>query len=496
MGKFQGLFKQTIIYGIATVFPRIISFILVRFHTDKSIISETSEYGTFSLVFTYIIVFNVILSYGMETSFFRFYNNEKNKKDVLNTAAISIIISSVLFASLFTVFQINISEFTGISSSYLSIIVWILVADALTVIPFAYLRLKGSVLQYSTIKTINVLVYFLLNIFLLIYLEDLSNDYKLLENIYVDNFEVTYIFIANLIASVVSLLLLAPFYFKINFKANINLLKRMLAYGFPILISGLAFSINETFDKILLKFLLPTNIAESQIGIYSACYKLAIFMTLFSTAYKLAIEPFFFSEANNKNPKKSYALVLETFVIIGSSILVLVVVALDILKEIFISDSEYWEAMYIVPIILIANLCLGIYQNLSVWYKITDLTKFAAYISCIGAFVTLVLNIILIPFFHNHTDYDGFLGSAIATLAAYSIMALLSYLIGKKYYPIPYNSPKILFYLILSISLSSTYFYIYKADNLVIGVLCILVMNLVILLNEKRRIIALLKLIR
>ncbi len=496
MGKFQGLFKQTIIYGIATVFPRIISFILVRFHTDKSIISETSEYGTFSLVFTYIIVFNVILSYGMETSFFRFYNNEKNKKDVLNTAAISIVISSVLFASLFTTFQTNISEFTGISSGYLSIIVWILVADALTVIPFAYLRLKGSVLQYSGIKTINVLVYFLLNVFLLIYLEDLSNDYKLLEKIYVDNYEVTYIFIANLIASVVSLLLLAPFYFKINFKANINLLKRMLAYGFPILISGLAFSINETFDKILLKFLLPSNIAESQIGIYSACYKLAIFMTLFSTAYKLAIEPFFFSEANNKNSKKSYALVLETFVIIGSSMLVLVVVALDILKEIFISDSEYWKAMYIVPIILIANLCLGIYQNLSVWYKITDLTKFAAYISCIGAFVTLILNIILIPFFHNHKDYDGFFGSAIATLAAYFIMALLSYLIGKKYYPIPYNARKILFYLILSISLSSTYFYIYEADNLVIGIVCILAMNLVILLNEKRRIIALLKLIR
>ena len=144
MGKFLQLFKQTITYGIATVFPRIISVILVRVHTDKSVISEVSEFGTLSLIFSYIILFNVILSYGLETSFFRFYNKEKNKKDVLNTAAVSILISSFLFASIFSIFKINISHFTGISTGYLSIIVWILVADALTVIPFAYLRLKGS----------------------------------------------------------------------------------------------------------------------------------------------------------------------------------------------------------------------------------------------------------------------------------------------------------------------------------------------------------------
>ena len=163
------LFRQTIIYGVATVFPRIISVVLVRIHTDKSVISEVSEFGTLSLIFSYIILFNVILSYGLETSFFRFYNKEENKKDVLNTAAISIIITSILFASLFSIFKLNISEFTGISTGYLSIVVWILVVDALTVIPFAYLRLKGSAFKYSTVKIINVLVYFSLNIFLLIF---------------------------------------------------------------------------------------------------------------------------------------------------------------------------------------------------------------------------------------------------------------------------------------------------------------------------------------
>jgi len=487
LGKFFQLFKQTIVYGIATVFPRIISVILVRVHTDKSVISEVSEFGTLSLIFSYIILFNVILSYGLETSFFRFYNKEKNKKDVLNTAAISILITSFLFASLFSLFKTNISDFTGISSGYLSLVVWILVVDALTVIPFAYLRLKGSALKYSAIKIINILVYFSLNIFLLIYLKGLIDSHEILETIYVENHEVTYIFIANLIASIVSLLLLAPFYFEINYRANIKLLKKMLAYGFPILISGLAFTINETFDKILLDFLLPTSIAKTQIGMYAACYKLAIFMTLFSTAYKLAIEPFFFREADEENSTKSYALVLEIFVIIGSSILVLVVASLDILKVVFIGDPEYWQALYIVPIILIANFCLGIYQNLSVWYKVTDKTIFAAYISSAGALITLVLNIILIPKF-------SYLGSALATLLAYFIMALLSYHFGKKHYPIPYNSEKILFYFVLSVSLSSISFYGFR-DNLLVGILCILIMNLVILLKEKRRINKLFKLL-
>ena len=488
MGKFLQLFKQTFIYGIATVFPRIISVVLLRIHTDKSVISESSEYGTISLIFTYIVVFNVILSLGMETSFFRFYNKEKNKKDVLNTAAISIIITSILFASLFSIFKFNISEFIGISSGYLSIVVWILVVDVLTVIPFAYLRLKGSAFKYSTVKIINILVYFSLNIFLLIYLKGLTNDYKILQSIYIENFEVSYIFISNLIASIVSLLLLFPFYFEINYRANIKLLKRMLAYGFPILISGLAFSINETFDRILLDFLLPSSIAKTQIGIYAACYKLAIFMTLFSTAYKLAIEPFFFSEADKKNSTISYALILETFVIIGSSILVLVVVLLDVLKVIFIGDPEYWQAMYIVPIILLANFCLGIYQNLSVWYKVTDKTKFAAYISSLGAIITLTLNIILIPKY-------SYLGSAIATLIAYFTMAVLSYIIGKKYYPIPYNISKMLFYIILSVSLSSISFYGFR-ENLMVGMSCIFIMNIVIYINEKRRIKNLIKLAR
>ena len=485
MGKFLQLFKQTFIYGIATVFPRIISVLLVRIHTDKSVISEVSEFGNLSLIFSYIILFNVILSYGLETSFFRFYNLEKNKNDVVNTSSVSLIFTTIIFVALFGIFKSNISLLTGIDTGYLSIIVWILAFDVLTVIPFAYLRLKGKAIKYSYIKIANVLVYFSLNIFLLIFLKDLANDNTFLRKIYIENFEVSYIFIANLFASLTSLLLLIPFYFKINYRANFRLLKKMLFYAFPILISGLAYTINETFDKILLDFLLPESIAKTEIGMYSACYKLAVFMTLFSVAYKLAVEPFFFSEAEKLNPKKNYALVLETYVIIGSSILVLVVVSLDLLKVVFIGDQEYWKAMKIVPIILLANFCLGIYQNLSVWYKVTDRTRFGAYISIVGALFTLIINIILIPIY-------GYLGSAFATLVAYLTMSVLSYFIGQKYYPIPYNNFKILFYISVAVFLSYISFYIFR-NNLIVGITCVFIMNLVIYINEKSRIYNFLK---
>tara|TARA_B110000003_G_scaffold35311_2_gene32558 strand:- start:2501 stop:3967 length:1467 start_codon:yes stop_codon:yes gene_type:complete len=485
LGKFLQLFKQTFIYGIATVFPRIISVLLVRIHTDKSVISEVSEFGNLSLIFSYIILFNVILSYGLETSFFRFYNLEKNKNDVVNTSSVSLIFTTIIFVALFGIFKSNISLLTGIDTGYLSIIVWILAFDVLTVIPFAYLRLKGKAIKYSYIKIANVLVYFSLNIFLLIFLKDLANDNTFLRKIYIENFEVSYIFIANLFASLTSLLLLIPFYFKINYRANFILLKKMLFYAFPILISGLAYTINETFDKILLDFLLPESIAKTEIGMYSACYKLAVFMTLFSVAYKLAVEPFFFSEAEKLNPKKNYALVLETYVIIGSSILVLVVVSLDLLKVVFIGDQEYWKAMKIVPIILLANFCLGIYQNLSVWYKVTDRTRFGAYISIVGALFTLIINIILIPIY-------GYLGSAFATLVAYLTMSVLSYFMGQKYYPIPYNNFKILFYISVAVFLSYISFYIFR-NNLIVGITCVLIMNLVIYINEKSRIYNFLK---
>ena len=485
MKKLVQLFKQTFIYGLATVFPRIISVLLVRVHTDKAILENVSDYGNLSLIFSYVILFNVILSYGLETSFFRFFNNDSNKEDVLSTSSISIIFTSFLFFALASIFKLEISEFTGIEPQYLTLVLWILVLDALVVIPFAYLRAKGNAIKYSIIKIINVIVYFSLNIFLLIFLKKLAINNSLLDQIYVPNHEISYIFIANLIASAVTLILLIPFYFNINYKLNINLLKKMLTYAFPILISGLAYSINETFDKILLDFILPESVAKNQIGMYAACYKLALFMTLFSTAYKLGIEPFFFKEAQEKSPQKIYALILEVFVILGCSLFLTVIVFADLLKIVFIGDPEYWQAMKIVPIILLANFCLGIYQNLSVWYKITDKTKFGAYISICGAIITVFLNIILIP------NY-GYVGSAVATLSAYLSMAIISYFLGRRHYPIPYKTSKLSFYIIFAVILSITSFYFFRG-NIYIGITCLLLFNMTILIFEKSNIQLLIK---
>ena len=252
----------------------------------------------------------------------------------------------------------------------------------------------------------------------------------------------------------------------------------MLKYAFPVLIAGIAFSINEAFDKIMLKYLLPENTAEAEVGVYAACYKLGVFMTLFATAFRLGIEPFFFNHAKEANAKTTYATITKYFTIFGSVILLVVIVYIDVFKEILITDSEYWVALSIVPIILLANLCLGIYHNLSVWYKVTDMTRFGAYISIVGAFLTLLLNFILIPVI-------SYMGSAIATLAAYGTMMFLSYFFGKKYYPVPYNLKKIGGYLLLSVVFSAIAFYGFDR-NLIVGTVLLLVFLLLVFFSEKK----------
>ncbi|WP_417855996.1 polysaccharide biosynthesis C-terminal domain-containing protein [Xanthomarina gelatinilytica] len=485
MSTLKSLFKQTFIYGLATVLPRMLSFLLVRLHTDESVLKSVADYGDVSLIYSYFVLFNVILAYGMETAFFRFFHKEDNKAKVVGTSSISLIVSSVLFFVLALAFQNQIANVIDIKAEYINLVIWILLLDALVIIPFAWLRANAKPIKYAFIKILNVAINLGLNLFLLLWLKDLATESSLLASIYRPNFEINYIFIANLVASAVTLLIMLPFYFKITYTFNTNLWKQMIRYAFPVLIAGVAFSINETFDRILLDKLLPENIAKTEIGMYSACYKLGMFMTLFVTAYKLGVEPFFFSHANTENPKKNYARILEYFVIFGSVILLGVVVFADVLKVILIGDEAYWQAMLIVPIILLANLCLGIYHNLSVWYKITDRTKFGAYISVFGAAVTLLLNIWLIP-------KISYVGSALATLAAYASMMMISYYFGKKYYPIPYNLKKISVYLLLSIGLSAITFYGFRGNN-VVGISALVVFLGLVFQLEKNDLKQLLK---
>ncbi len=478
MSGFKSLFKQTFIYGLATVLPRMLSFILVPIYTNPAVLS-TAEYGRVSFIFAYFVLFNVVLAYGMETAFFRFFNKADSQDKVTSTSAISLIVSSFGLIGIAFLFRTYISTLINIDLRYLNLIFIILLLDALVIIPFAWLRATARPMRYAIIKILSVAVNLGLNIFLLLYLKDLAKDNSLFSSFYKPNFEISYIFISNLIASGLTLLVLIPFYTKIKLKFDALLWKKMMRYAMPVLIAGIAYSVNETFDRILLEKLLPTDIAEEQIGMYSACYKLALFMTLFATAFRLGIEPYFFSHSKTENPQKNYAKILEYFVALGSVILLTVVVFADILKPYIIRSEAYYEAMWIVPFILLANFCLGIYHNLSVWYKITDRTKFGAYISIFGAIVTLILNYVLIPVI-------GFKGSAIATLSAYAIMMLLSFYFGRKYYPIPYNLKRIVLYFSLSTFLSMMYFYTFRG-NYYIGITMLIVfLGLVIMLEKNQ----------
>jgi len=462
-----------------------LSFLLVPLYTSPNVLSSPAEYGKVSVIFSYFVLFNVILAYGMETAFFRYFSKEKNKDEVISTSAISLLVSTFGFFVLALLFQNQIAIVTDIDVKYINLVIWILLLDALVIIPFTWLRATQKPMPYAIIKILSVAINLGLNLFFLLALKHLASHGSFFESFYKPNFEISYIFIANLIASAITLLLMIPFYTKIRYVFNSTMLRQMLRYAFPVLIAGIAFSINETFDRILLKELLPADVAESQIGMYSACYKLAVFMTLFATAYRLGIEPYFFSHAQSENPQKNYAKILEFFIAFGSVILLSVVVFADALKPFIVRSEAYWEAMWVVPIILIANFCLGIYHNLSVWYKVTDKTKIGAYISIAGAVVTLVLNFWLIEIY-------SYKASAVATLAAYGTMMLLSYFLGRKYYPVPYNLKKIGIYLLGSIGLSCLSFYEFR-ENYTVGVPMLIVFLAIIYIFEKNQIKRLLK---
>ncbi|MBC3758455.1 oligosaccharide flippase family protein [Hyunsoonleella sp. SJ7] len=476
MGGLKTLFKQTFIYGLATVLPRMLSFLLTPLYTH---VMAVGIYGKVSIIFSWFAIFNVILAYGMETAFFRFFNKEEQQEKVVGTATLSIVFTSLAIFLLAFLFKHQIAEITDIKVQHISFVIWILLLDALVIIPFSWLRANAKPVKYAIIKIVNVAINIGFNLFFFLLLADLANNNDLFSSIYKLDFEISYVLIANLIASAFTLALMLPFYGKIKYIFDAQLWNQMMKYALPVLVAGLAYTTIETFNRILLESSLSTaENPEEEVGMFSACYKLALFMTLFATAFRLGIEPYFFSHAKSENPQKNYARILESFVAFGAVILLVVVVFSDILKVIIIRDESYWEAMWIVPIILVASFCLGIYHNLSVWYKITDRTKFGAYISVVGAIITLALNIWLIPII-------SYKGSAIATLAAYGTMVLLSYYFGRKYYPIPYNLKKMGAYLLLSIGFSILSFYQFRGQY-IIGISLLVVFLGIVYFSERK----------
>jgi len=475
-------FKDTIIYGIAAVLPRVINFLLVRVHTDAL---PADNYAINSDFYIWAALFAVLLSFGMETAFFRFYNTEKKKDALVSTAFISMLISSLVFVIVIFVFFDFFQNFFDFKNNLLRLKLFagILALDTISMVPFAYLRVSNRPIRYAVIKLINVGVIVIINLLFLKFIPnflELGEDLPdIIEENYANVAKVNYIFIANLFGSAISFLLLIPYLLKFKFKFDVVLLKKIVSYSWPIMLAGLAYVINENLDKFLIKRL----IGDAEMGIYSACYKLAIFMNLYIMAFRLGAEPFFFNQADKKNAKETYAKIMNYFVIIGALVLIGIVAYIDILKH-FINPN-YWGALAIVPIVLLANLFLGIYYNLSIWYKLTDRTRFGMYFSIIGAIITIILNLWLIPII-------GIMASAYATLIAYGSMTIVSYLVGKKYYPVNYDIQKMAIYLITSIVICIISFNYFRA-NFWISTLLIITFSGIIYWNEKKELLLIFK---
>ncbi len=460
-----------------------ISFLLNPLYTK---VLPKQEFADVSIIFAWLVFFNVILSYGMETAFFRFYNTENNKKNVIATATISLFWTSLTFLFIALLNRKTLSNWANVDVEYITYTIWILVLDALVIIPFSKLRADKKPMVYAVIKIGNVTLNFTLNLFFLLLLPQLakSNPSGFFNTIFYENFEVGYIFVSSLVASLLTFVSVSPDYFKIKWHFDFVLWKSMIQYGFPILIAGIAFAINEHFDKILLEWL---KVPKADIGAYSACYKIGMFMVLFRTAYTLGIEPFFFSHASNEKAQQTYATITKYFVIFGSFITLFVIAFVDLFKHFLVPNPDYWDAIKVVPLIVLANFFLGIYTNLSIWYKLIDKTKIGAYISIIGACVTLVLNFLLIPSI-------SYYGSAVATIAAYGTMMVISYQLGQKKYPIPYDLKKIGSYLGLTILFSAIAFYIpYIRENYFIKIGLVLTFLYFIYYSEKQTLLSILK---
>ena len=423
MNPLKKLASQTAIYGLSSVVGRLLNYLLVPLYTRYFL---PAEYGVVTELYAYVAFLVVLLTYGMETAFFRFSKKEETTK-VYSTTLISLLISSVVFVGLIFLNSSAISEWLGYANhpEYIQFFALIIGMDAVASISFAKLREQDKAMRFAFIRIVNIMINIGLNLYFIVYQE----------------YGIAYIFIANLVASVITLLMLFPQMIGSSWVFDKKLWKKMMIYALPLLIAGLAGMTNETIDRILLKHLLPnTDIAASELGLYGAFYKLSIIMILFIQTFRFAAEPFFFAQEKEGNSRKIYADVLKYFTIIMAFIFLGVTIFYDVIKGFLGSEYHDERGFLVVSILLLANLFLGIYYNLSIWYKLTEKTKYGAYLSIFGAIITLSLNFTLIPVL-------GFVGCAWATLVCYFSMTVASYYLGKRHFSVPYQVKRIALYL-------------------------------------------------
>lgn len=448
MGAIKKLAGETIIYGVSTILGRLLNYLLVPIYT---IVFLTAEYGVVVELMSYAGFFNVIYLYGMETGFFRFASKGDMQKH-FNICFTMVLLTSVLFSTLIILFAtplVNALDYKG-QEIWIYMMSSIFLIDAVAAIPFASLRLKKKAIKFATIKFFGIVLTISLNLLFLIFIPYLIKKGGLPG--FKDLFEsiplVSYIFVSNLLANTCMLLLLSKEIGSVRLHLERAALKKLFRYSLPILIIGLAGMTNENLSRLLLKHLLPVGIHGSYtnqeiLGIFGACYKLSIFMTLAVQAFRFASEPFFFSNAADKKSPILFSRVMTAFVIFGSLVVFFVSINIHWIAPIFLKKPDYLTGLGVVPILLGANLALGIYYSLSVWYKLTDKTIYGAYIALAGAMITVTLNIVLIPKY-------GYMGSATATLTTYVTMTVISFFMSRKFLPIPYDLLKIMGYLFLT----------------------------------------------
>ncbi|MDQ3291917.1 MAG: polysaccharide biosynthesis C-terminal domain-containing protein [Bacteroidota bacterium] len=456
MSVAKKLVGQTAAYGLSSIIGRTLNFLLFPLYLG---IFAPEDYGVINGLYAYVGFFNILFAFGLETAYFRFANQPGADQQALFNRVLSFLIfSSILLTGLILLFINPISELIDFPDQqlFISWLAVILAVDAIVSIPFARLRLENKAGKFAAIKMINVLITVLANVFIYwfcynVYQENFLAELKpVIAKIYFPEWKLGYIFLINLIANLLLIPLLWREFSSLRFSLDFSFMKPMLRYSYPIMLMGFAGIVNELLDRILLLKLLPDNFypnltSKGALGVYGGCYKLATFMTLAIQAFRYAGEPFFFSQAKEKNSATTFALVTKWFVIVCAFIFLFISVNLEDFKFLLRRPS-YYQGMGVIPILLLANLFLGVYYNLSAWFKLTDKTYFGTLISFGGAGITILLNVLLIPVL-------GYMGCAWATLACYFSMALACYLFGQKYYPIPYPVKTIAGYLVLAIGL-------------------------------------------
>ncbi len=450
MAKLRTLAGQTVIYGVSGILGRVLNYLLVPLYT--AVFTDTSEYGIVIELYAYVAFLNVLYSYGFETTFFRFATKEKDPSGYFNVAQTSLLISTILFSVIIISLAEPISlllDYPG-REQYIVWLAWIIAIDAIVVIPFARLRLEGKGIRFATFRLTNIFINLGLNFFFILFCPWLLANHPAsvfagwVEKIYSPDIGVGYVFLSNLIANAFYVIFFLPDLLRVKLQLD-KRWKQMFAYAFPLLIIGIAGVTNDMLSRTILKYHLPDGFYPGKssldaLGIFGACYKLSVFMTLAVQAFRYAFEPFFFNESGNKDSPVLLSKVMNYFIIFGAFSWLAISLLLPDIGPIFLRSPQYLEGLNIVPWLLGGGLFLGIYYNLSVWYKLTDQTKYGAYINILGALLTILLNLWWIPVL-------GYMGSAIATFVVYGTMMTISYFYGKRYFPIPYRVGRGLFYL-------------------------------------------------